>query len=73
MLLGCDSHLLETRYQELVTRGDKGDLNRWIVRVRGEMYEANLQDKTCDAIFWKGQLKLCKYCVVVKNRKLAKN
>lgn len=51
---GYDSNLLEQRYQHLMTHGDGGNPNEWIVTVRGDMYDVNLQDNTIEAIFWKG-------------------
>lgn len=51
---GYDSNLLEQRYQHLMAHGDEGNPNEWVVTVRGDMYDVNLQDKTIEAVFWKG-------------------
>lgn len=51
---GYDSNILEQRYQHLMTHGDGGNPNEWIVTVRGDMYDVNLQDNTIEAVFWKG-------------------
>ena len=56
---GHDSLRLEQQYQLLTTQGDGGDPNNWVVRVHGEMYDVNLQEMTCEAVFWK-----CTYLMV---------
>ena len=53
-LSGHDSTLLEQRHQHLTAHGDGGNPNEWVVTVRGDMYDVNLQERTCQAVFWKG-------------------